>query len=130
MTCAFAVRGGIRKVPGVESVEVSLNKGTATVKLKPGNTVKPSDLWETVRNNGFTPKETLVVVRGAFLGKKFKVSGTNQEFEAVADPKNPNLLGESQFRNSKDLVIRGSLTPLKDVKAVVPLIVRGTEGGR
>ncbi|HZO52963.1 MAG TPA: hypothetical protein VFB63_09610, partial [Bryobacteraceae bacterium] len=62
----------------MESVDVSLNRGLATVKLKPGNTVKPQDLWETVRKNGFTPKETSVVVRGDVEGRKLKVTGTNQ----------------------------------------------------
>jgi copper chaperone CopZ len=64
MTCAYAVRGALKKFPGVESVDVSLNKGLATVKLKPGNTVRPQDFWETVRKNGFTPKEARVLVRG------------------------------------------------------------------
>ena len=36
MTCAHVVDVALRKVAGVESVEVSLNKGLATVKLKPG----------------------------------------------------------------------------------------------
>lgn len=36
MTCAYAVRVAMMKFPGVESADVSLNKGLATVKLKPG----------------------------------------------------------------------------------------------
>ena len=36
MTCAHVVDVALKKVAGVESVEVSLNKGLATVKLKPG----------------------------------------------------------------------------------------------
>ena len=36
MTCAHLVDVALKKVAGVESVEVSLNKGLATVKLKPG----------------------------------------------------------------------------------------------
>ena len=34
MTCAHVVDVALKKVAGVESVEVSLNKGLATVKLK------------------------------------------------------------------------------------------------
>jgi len=67
MTCAYAVRGALKKFSGVESVEVSLNKGLATVKLKPGNSVQPQEFWEAVRKNGFTPKETRVVVRGEVI---------------------------------------------------------------
>jgi copper chaperone CopZ len=48
MTCAFAVRGALKKFAGVESVEVSLNKGLAAVKLKPGNSVTPDQFWDAV----------------------------------------------------------------------------------
>ena len=43
MTCAYAVRVAIMKFPGVEAADVSLNKGLATVKLKPGNTFGPAN---------------------------------------------------------------------------------------
>ena len=89
MTCAFAVRGAIKKIPGVESVDVSLNKGLAAVKLKPGNVATIKQFWETVRRNGFTPKQTKVVVRGSLLNSgntlSLKVSGSNQNHQLVAD---------------------------------------------
>jgi copper chaperone CopZ len=44
----------LKKVAGVESVEVSLNKGLATVKLKTGNTVSVPQLWELTHKNGNT----------------------------------------------------------------------------
>ena len=68
MTCAYAVRVALMKFPGVESAEVSLNKGLATVKLKPGNGIRPSQFWEAIRKNGNTPKVTHVVVRGEITG--------------------------------------------------------------
>ena len=85
MTCAFAVRGALRKFSGVESVEVSLNKGLAAVKLKPGNTVSMADLWEAIRKNGYTPKTTAVVARGEIVaaGEKLqlKLTGSNAVYE-------------------------------------------------
>ena len=83
MTCAYAVRGALQKFSGVEKVDVSLNKGLATVTLKPGNTVRLTEVWETVRKNGFTPKETKVVVRGEVVGgakTELKVTGTNEVY--------------------------------------------------
>ena len=56
-------------------MDVSLNKGMANVKLKSGNTLRPEELWEAVRRNGFTPKQTSVVVRGEVDGGKLKVTG-------------------------------------------------------
>src|SRR3954454_18902252 len=97
MTCAYAVRGALHKFSGLEKVEVSLNKGLATVTLKPGNTVHVSDMWETVRKNGFTPKKTQIVVRGEVVtqGKAaFKVTGTGEVYELASDPKTPKALDE------------------------------------
>ena len=64
MTCAHVVDVALKKVPGVESVEVSLNKGLATVKLKPGNTVSVPQFWQLIHEKGYTPKATAVLVRG------------------------------------------------------------------
>ncbi|MDP8980868.1 MAG: heavy-metal-associated domain-containing protein [Acidobacteriota bacterium] len=127
MTCAYAVRGALKKFPGVDSVDVSLNKGLATVTLKPGNTVKPRDFWEAVRRNGFTPKETRVVVRGELIGgSQFQVAVTNQTLELQGDPK---ILAEASSQNGKPVIIEGTLTPGKDVKTPVPLKVRSIRPG-
>ena len=117
MTCAFAVRGALKKLVGVESVDVSLNKGRAVVKLKPGNTLRPDELWETVRKNGFTPKQTSVRVRGEWDGSKLKVSGSGQSLDVVS----PALM------KGKVLVVLGTLVPGKDVKAPMPLRVTSVE---
>jgi copper chaperone CopZ len=90
MTCAYAVRGALQKFSGVEKVDVSLNKGMATVTLKPGNTVRLSDVWETVRKNGFTPKETKVVIRGEVVGgtnTELKVTGSNEAYRLLPAPR-------------------------------------------
>ena len=39
MTCAHVVNVATTKIEGVASVDVSLNRALATVKLKPGNSV-------------------------------------------------------------------------------------------
>jgi copper chaperone CopZ len=127
MTCAYAVRGALKKFPGVESVDVSLNKGLATVKLKPGNSVRPQELWEAVRKNGFTPKVTLVVVRGEIIESgqpKLKVSGTDIVLDLNADAK---LLDQARLKIGKTVSVEGALTPVKDFKAQVPLEVKGIQ---
>ena len=127
MTCSFAVRGALSKLAGVEAVDVSLNKGLAAVKLKPGNTLKPEDLWQTVRKNGFTPKETYVLVRGEVQDGKLKVSGSNQLFDLAADPQNPKVLEEVRSQGSRSLTLQGALVPTSNPKAPVPLRVRGID---
>ena len=128
MTCAYAVRGALQKFSGVEKVDVSLNKGLATVTLKPGNTVRLTDVWETVRKNGFTPKETKVVVRGEVLGgskTELKVTGTNEVYGLVPDPKAPKAMDEVRRQAGKTLTVEGILEPPKDSKKAVPLILTG-----
>jgi copper chaperone CopZ len=128
MTCAYAVRGALKKFPGVESVEVSLNKGLATVKLKPGNTVRPQDFWETVRKNGFTPKETRVLVRGEVTSAdrpQLRVTGTDLVLDLKAEPK---LLDEAKRHVGNGVTVEGTLMPGKDPKGPVPLEVRTIRG--
>jgi copper chaperone CopZ len=127
MTCAYAVRGALKKFPGVESVEVSLNKGVAVVKLKPGNAVRPQEFWEAVRKNGFTPKDTRVVVRGDLTNTvpaQLKVTGTGQVFDLKMEPK---MFEETKREIGKTLTVEGALTPGKDLKAQVPLEIRGIQ---
>ena len=126
MTCAFAVRGALKKLPGVESVEVSLNKGVAAVKLKPGNTLKPEEFWEAVRRNGFTPKQTTVLVRGDVQGGKLRVTGTNQLFDLAPSPQ----LDALKALAGKTIAVQGILMPGKNIMTPVPLQVTRLENGK
>src|SRR5581483_7184688 len=91
MTCAHIVDVALKKTPGVEAVDVSLNKGLATVKLKPGNTISVPQFWELLHEKGYTPKTTTVSVRGLLAGGpgrlQLKVSGTKDTLDLTADPK-------------------------------------------
>jgi copper chaperone CopZ len=127
MTCAHVVDVALKKVPGVDTVEVSLNKGLATVKLKPGNTVSVPQLWELIHKNGYTPKDTSVSIRGelaAVNGRvELSVSGTKDTLPLTADAKNPTAYAEVSKRPGQTVVVQGVMRPAKDLKAVVPLQV-------
>ena len=127
MTCAHVVNVALKKVSGVESVEVSLNKGLASVKLKPGNTVSVPQLWEIIHQNGYTPKTTTVSVRGDLAEAQgrlqLKVSGTNQILALVTDPKNTELKNEVHQKLGQTTILQGVMAPGKDFKAPVPLQV-------
>jgi copper chaperone CopZ len=130
MTCAYAVRVALMKFPGVESADVSLNKGLATVKLKPGNSIRPSEFWEAIRKNGNTPKATRVTVRGEVQadGTQLTVSGSGEVFRLkAASPVDLQLKGSV----GKTVTLDGTLTPTKDVKTAVPLEVQAVrpQGG-
>jgi copper chaperone CopZ len=91
MTCAHIVDVALKKVPGVDTVNVSLNKSVATVKLKPGNTVSVPQLWELLHEKGYRPKTTVVSVRGELAGGperlQLKVSGTKDILNLAPEPK-------------------------------------------
>jgi len=70
----------MKKVPGVESVEASLNEGKALVRLRSGNTVRLEELVQRVRDNAFTPKEARVLVHAELLpaGDKLQLRGCQE----------------------------------------------------
>ena len=123
MTCAYAVRVALMKFSGVESADVSLNKGLATVKLKPGNSIRPSAFWEAIRKNGNTPRITRVHVRGEMLanGNQLKVGGSDEVFELKGSPA---VMQQLKAEAGKTVNLEGTLTPGKDAKAAVPLEVQ------
>src|SRR5260370_35241021 len=125
MTCAHVVDVALKKVAGVESVEVSLNNGLATVKLKPGNTVSVPQLWELIHKNGYTPKATTVSARGELANVngilQLKVSGTKDTLPLAADPKNAAGYLEAAKKLGQTVIVQGVMAPAKDLKASVPL---------
>jgi hypothetical protein len=76
-------------VNGVASVEVSLDKGLATVKLRPGNTVSLKQLHDAIAKNGFTTKQSRITAAGkvtqAAGGAKFQISGSNDLLTLVPE---------------------------------------------
>jgi len=127
MTCAHVVDVALKKVAGVESVEVSLNRGLATVKLKPGNTVSVSQLWELIHKNGYTPKATVVSVRGDLANVngqlQLNLSGTKETLALVSDPKNAAVYSEAARKLGQTVIIQGVMTPAKNFQTPVPLQV-------
>ena len=127
MTCAHVVDVALKKVAGVAAVEVSLNKGLATVKLKPENTVAVPQLWQLLHEKGYTPKTTAVTVRGELVEVQghlqLKVSGTKDTLPLVADARNGAAYGEAQKRLGQTVVMQGVMVPGKDLRAAVPLQV-------
>ena len=127
MTCAHVVDVALKNVAGVESVEVSLNKGLATVKQKPGNTVSVPQLWELIHKKGYTPKATTVSVRGELANVngslQLRVSGTKDVVPLVADVKNAAAYGDASKKLGQTVIVQGVMLPTKDLKMPVPLLV-------
>ncbi|MGH9628848.1 MAG: heavy-metal-associated domain-containing protein [Bryobacteraceae bacterium] len=115
MTCAHAVRGALKKMDGVESVEVSLNKGLAEMRLKAGNTVRLEEVWSVVRESGFTPKETNVTLKGEVIttggNLKVKPSGLSEVYDLAPEPERAQAHEGLKKRPGETLILTGAATP-------------------
>jgi copper chaperone CopZ len=83
------VRVSLKSVDGVDAVNVSLDKGLASVKMKPGNAATFKQLQEAITKNGFTMKPSNVSVVGKIViiknQPKVQVSGSNDLVNLIPD---------------------------------------------
>ena len=97
------MRVSLKSVSGVDSVDVSLEKGLASVKMKPGNTATLKQLNDAITKNGFTMKQSTATIAGRVVvtnGKTvLQVSGSKEVLELVPDssatPVAPSFEGKS-----------------------------------
>jgi hypothetical protein len=84
----------LKAVSGVDSVDVSLEKGLAAVKMKPGNNVTFKQLNDAIAKNGFTMKDSTATIAGTVAdvnGKPaLRVSGSNELLTLVPEASAPN----------------------------------------
>ena len=89
------MRVAVQKLPGVESVNVSLERASTEIQLRPGNSITLDQLRSIIKNNGFTAKEATVTVVGKLIERggqlALEVTGTNTVMLIVADPKQPAI---------------------------------------
>lgn len=101
----------LKKIPGVESVEVSLNQGKAVVRFRSGNSARLEDLVQKVRDNGFTPKAARVVVNGDLVTAsdklQLKVAGISQVYDLSLDSKAQDSHDDLRRQAGKLLQIEG-----------------------
>lgn len=64
------MRVALQKIDGVESVEVSLNEGMATIQFKPGNEVTVDEVRQVAIDSGFTPKHATVRIAGTAIHRE------------------------------------------------------------
>ena len=87
--CAHAVRVSLKSVAGVDTVNVGLEKGLASVTLKPGNAATLKQLGEAIAKNGFTMKQSEATIDGQVVqeaGKlKLQITGSNEKLELVPE---------------------------------------------
>lgn len=112
----------MKSVSGVDSVEVSLAKGLASVKMKPANTTTLKQLQDAITKNGFTMKDATAAVTGTIAvvnGKtQLKISGSNEVLTLVSESPNSNeapLAGQT-------VLVEGTIP--ETTKGKVPDLIR------
>ena len=94
------MRVSLKSVDGVDAVDVSLDKGLASVKMKPGNAATLKQLQEAITKNGFTMKPSNVRVAGRIVmtngQPKLQVSGSNELVNLVPDAQTANTMADKQ----------------------------------
>jgi len=107
----------------VDTVDVSLEKGLATVNLKPGNMTTLKQLNEAIAKNGFTMKRSTAIVAGTVVttnGKSaVQVSGSNDVLNLVPD--GSSAVEASSF-TGKSILVEGMIPEAN--KGKVPDAIR------
>jgi hypothetical protein len=102
------VRVSLKSVSGVDSVNVSLAKGLASVKMKPGNATRLKQLQDAITKNGFTMKQSTATVSGNIVienGKsQLQVSGSNEMLTLVPESQTS---GDMKPTNGRPAVVDG-----------------------
>jgi len=57
----------VKKMDGVESVDVSLEKASADISLDPDNKITIESLRRAIRSNGYQTKDAVITARGRFV---------------------------------------------------------------
>ena len=104
------MRVSLKSVSGVDSVDVSLAKGLASVKMKPGNTATLKQLQNAITKNGFTMKDSSVTVAGTVVvtnGKaQLQVSGSNELLTLVPESQSTR---DATVLNGKSVRVEGTI---------------------
>ena len=104
------MRVSLKSVAGVESVDVSLEKGLAAVKMKPSNRTTLKQLQDAITKNGFTMKQSKATVAGTILvangNTQLKVSGSNDVLQLV--PESQSVSSASSMQG-KSVVVAGAI---------------------
>ena len=103
------MRVSLKAVSGVDSVDVSLDKGLAVVKMKPGNTATLKQLNDAITKNGFTMKDSEATVAGTVIntdGKaQLRISGSGELLNLLPEPDGKS----SALANGKAVVVEGEI---------------------
>jgi copper chaperone CopZ len=81
MDCAYcngAMNTAIKKLDGVESIELLPEKGTAEIRLKADNKITLREVRRIIKSTGYTPGDANITARGRIV-----ISGAQPTFDLI-----------------------------------------------
>jgi copper chaperone CopZ len=104
----------VKKLDGVESVEVSLAKAAADIRLEPGNAVTLAQLRRVIRQAGYPTRDATIEARGVIVDRNGKpaldlLNGSFLELAAkpaIPDSGTIEVTGTSQVLDKGREVLR------------------------
>lgn len=115
--CAYGVEKGLRALPGVGDVSVSLNEGYARASLEADSPTTLAQIRETIRDGGFTPKGATLRVEGTFSPAPTPtLHAGGQSYQLGFDGPAPELAAD------QDVVVTGSVATDVDSRIEVTSI--------
>jgi copper chaperone CopZ len=94
------VRVAIQRLPGVEAVDVSLERAVVDIRLRAGNAITLAQVRDIIKRNGFTSKDAAVTAIGTLVERGGKaaleVSGTKVLMWIVEDATSPDAFRQVQ----------------------------------
>ena len=109
------MRVSLKSVAGVDAVDVSLDKGLAVVKMKPGNSATLKQLQEAITKNGFTMKQSAATIAGQISTEngnpQLKISGSNDVLTLVPESQ---AAPDARALKGRTVLVQGTIPePLK-----------------
>lgn len=95
--CAYGLEKRLKKVEGVEKLEIRVDQGTANLTVKKGKALSIEAVEKAVKDGGFTPREISITVTGRLVerdgrtvlaisdGEEVFVIGPNEQLQKIKE---------------------------------------------
>lgn len=85
--CAYGLERGLKKMDGLEEIQVSLNDGKAYLRLVANNDLTLQKIQKEVKNNGFSARNAIVTLKGELsrIGDEWQLKTNDETFIITPD---------------------------------------------
>ena len=110
-SCTETLSASLKRMRGVEKVDVDFKAGTVALKFAPQNRQGPDQVWDAIKRVGFTPGATTVRVRGSVKEGKLTVPETGKSFDLAG-----------AVKSGDEIELTGSTAPPPDPRT--PVVIK------